>query len=127
MLVKLKTILIIEDEQTLLSALVDKFTREGFAVITRKNGKTGLKAALDRHPDLIILDLIMPIMDGNTMLANLKKDSWGKKSKVIILTNLSEEGKRKPLILGVQDYLVKSDIEISDVVKKVKKELGMKV
>jgi CheY-like chemotaxis protein len=122
-----KTILIVDDERTLLSALVDKFTREGFVVLGAKNGKEGLDSALANHPDIILLDLIMPVMDGTTMLANLRKDPWGKDAKVIVLTNLSEVEKATSRLQGVYDYLIKSDWELKDVVRKVKEGLGVKI
>jgi len=121
-----KTILIVDDEQTLLSALVDKFTREGFVVLSAKDGQEGLDRAFADHPDLILLDIVMPVMDGMAMLANLRKDPWGKNAKVIMLTNLSEVEKVTSQLQGVYDYLVKSDWELKDVVKKVKERLGIK-
>jgi len=119
-----KNILIVDDEPVLLSALVDKFTREGFNVIVAENGEIGLKTALEKHPDIILLDIIMPIMDGMTMLSELRKDAWGENAKVILLTNLSDPGKISESITHkVNDYLVKSDWKIEDVVKQVNKKL----
>ena len=118
-------ILIVDDEPALLSALVDKFTRTGFTVIIAENGREGLKAALKNRPDLILLDIIMPVMDGITMLYKLRKDRWGKQVKVILLTNLSDPGKiTKCLTQRVNGYLVKSDWKIKDVVKQVSKKLA---
>jgi len=119
-----KTILIVDDEPALLIALVDKFTRAGFTVIIAENGREGLKLAFKNHPDLILLDIIMPIMDGTTMLDKLRKDAWGKHAKVILLTNLSDPGKiTKSLKRTVNGYLVKSDWKIKDVVKQVNEKL----
>src|SRR4030042_2794089 len=113
-----KKILIVDDEPALLAALVDKFTRAGFTVLIAENGKEGLKFAFKNKPDLILLDIIMPIMDGITMLYKLRKDPWGKRVKVILLTNLSDPGKiTKALTQSVNGYLVKSDWKIKDVVK----------
>jgi len=118
-------ILIIDDEQTLLTALIDKFTREGFNVITAENGREGLASAYKNHPDLVLLDIIMPVMDGLTMLSKLRKDKWGKSVKVILLTNLSEPGIiAVPLTQTVSGYLVKSDWKIADVVKQVREKLA---
>lgn len=118
-------ILIVDDEPMLLAALVDKFTREGFTAITAKDGQEGLASALADHPDLILLDIIMPVMDGITMLYKLRKDRWGKHAKVILLTNLSDPGKiTKTLTQKVNGYLVKSDWKIADVVKQVSKSLA---
>ena len=77
-----KKILIVDDEPALLTALVDKFTRAGYTVGIAENGKEGLKLALKNRPDLILLDIIMPVMDGITMLYKLRKDSWGGKLKL---------------------------------------------
>jgi DNA-binding response OmpR family regulator len=118
-------ILVIEDEKPLLNALSAKLQMEGFEIIEAENGKDGLKSALREKPDLILLDIILPKMDGITVLENLRKDSWGKKAKVIILTNLSDwSNTSKAVNLNVHDYLVKSDWQIKDVVKKVKNKLG---
>lgn len=118
-------ILIIEDESTLLAALVDKFTQEGFTVLSAKDGQEGLNSARDKHPDIILLDIVMPIMDGITMLYEMRKDSWGKLVPVIILTNLSDAGKvAESISQGVYDYLVKSDWKLDDIVKKVKEKLA---
>lgn len=119
-----KTILLIEDEPAISRAMQDKLISEGFKVITAQNGEDGLAAAVKDHPDLILLDVIMPKMDGMTMLTKLRTDAWGKTAKVIFLTNLSEmEAVQKSTELGVFDYIVKSDWKLSDVVKKVREKL----
>ncbi len=108
----------------LLEVLRKKFIMEKFEVLQAPDGKIGLEEALRSHPDLILLDIIMPIMDGMTMLAKLRQDSWGKNVSVILLTNLSDESKvAEGLKHGVYDYLVKADWNIGDVVKKVKARL----
>jgi len=113
-------ILIVDDEPALMEALVDKFTRAGFMVMVAEDGQKGLTSALNNHPDLILLDIVMPVMDGLTVLAKLRKNSWGKHAKVILLTNLSETGTiDKTLIQTVSGYLIKSDWKIEDVVKQV--------
>lgn len=120
-----KTILVVEDEISLRSALRDKLTREGFAILEAKNGEEGLGVSLREHPDLILLDIVMPVMDGMTMLKKLREDTWGKTAKVIILTNLSESVKvAEVMAQGSFDYLVKSDWKLEDVVKKVKERIG---
>ena len=121
----MNVLLIVEDEISLCKVLRDKLTREGFSVLEAKDGKEGLETALVQHPDLILLDIIMPVMDGMTMLTELRKDEWGKNAKVIFLTNLSEAEKiAESHTKGVYDYLVKSDWKLSDVVKKVRERLG---
>lgn len=121
-----RKILIVEDEISLLAALTDKFTREGYEVITSINGKDGLKSALGNHPDIILLDIVMPVMDGITMLHKLREDDWGKNVKVILLTNLSnpQPGKvTQTLLKSASGYLVKSDWKIMNVVNQVNKLL----
>ncbi|MBU2235487.1 response regulator, partial [Patescibacteria group bacterium] len=116
-----KKILVIEDEKPLINALSAKLQNEGFQVVEANDGKTGLKAALKHKPDLILLDIILPKMDGIGVLENLRENAWGKSAKVIILTNLSDwDSTKKAVNLNVHDYLVKSDWNIKDVVKKVK-------
>jgi two-component system alkaline phosphatase synthesis response regulator PhoP len=115
-----KTILIVDDEQSLLFVLIEKFTREGFVVFAEKNGQAGLERALAEHPDLILLDIIMPVMDGMTMLVELRKDPWGKNAKVIMLTNLSEVEREKSQLQDISGYLVKSDWKLQDVIDRVK-------
>lgn len=117
-------ILIVEDDLDLLEVLRNKFTIEQFEVAQAPDGKVGLEEALRNHPDLILLDIVMPVMDGMSMLKKLREDSWGKDVPVILLTNLSDEKKvAEGLKHGVYDYLVKADWNISDVVKKVKSKL----
>jgi len=118
-------ILIVDDEPALLSALVDKFTRKGFNVETAENGKTGLKTALKTKPNLILLDIIMPVMDGISMLYKLRDNAWGKKVKVILLTNLSdpETAKSKSFTKKIDGYLVKSNCKINEIVRQVNKNL----
>jgi CheY-like chemotaxis protein len=119
------SILIIDDEPALLSALVDKFTRAGFLVTSAVNGQAGLQAALQHKPDMILLDIIMPVMDGITMLAKLRKDPWGRQVKVILLTNLSDPGIiAESVTKTVSGYLVKSDWKLEDLVKQVTRKLA---
>jgi DNA-binding response OmpR family regulator len=121
-----KTILIVEDEKNLRDAIVDVLDRKGFAALNAKNGKEGVELALSKHPDLILLDLIMPEMDGMTALKKIREDAWGARVPVIILTNVSATSEEliedvvthKPL-----NYLIKSDWKIHDVVKKIEEVL----
>lgn len=121
-----KRILLVEDEPAIARAMADKLTTEGFTVLRANDGEEGLAIATKEHPDLILLDVVMPKMDGMTMLTSLRKDAWGKEAKVIFLTNLSEmEAVQKATELGVFDYIVKSDWKLSDVVRKVREKIAM--
>jgi DNA-binding response OmpR family regulator len=116
-----KIILIVEDESSLMLVLHDRLRDEGFRIFQAANGQEALDLALKEHPDLIMLDLLMPVMDGVTMLKELRKDEWGKEVKVLVLTNLSTDEKLDEVKeFGVEDYLVKSDWKIEDVVQKIK-------
>lgn len=120
-----KKILIIEDEEILRQAMVDKFNREGFSVIEAKDGEEGLDLAIKNHPDIILLDIIMPKIDGLSMLKQLRSDAWGKDVPILILTNLNDaEYVSQAVESGVYDFLVKSDWQLSTLVEKVKEKLN---
>jgi len=121
-------ILIIDDEPMLLGALVDKFTRAGFKVVTAKDGKLGLKSAFKSRPDLILLDIIMPVMDGMTMMHELRKDAWGKKASIIILTNYDTNDTQLAQILTDQPsyYLIKANSSLEEILEKVQEVLESK-
>ena len=117
-------ILIIEDDLPALNALIEKFSREGFSTLEAKNGEEGLESALKNRPDLILLDIVMPKMDGMTMLKKLREDEWGKHVPIIILTNLNENEKIAEAIAeGSYKYLIKSDWKIEDIVAKVRNQI----
>ena len=121
-------LLIVEDEEITLVPLVDKFTKEGFEVKVARNGEQGLEMAAAEHPDLILLDIVMPRMDGMTMMARLRESSaWGASVRIILLTNLSADDKiRKGVVQNEPSYyLVKTDWTLNDVVAKVRERLGM--
>ena len=121
-------ILIIEDEKALLAVLSDKFKREGFVVFQATDGKAGLEVAVKQKPELIILDIIMPSMDGLQMLKKLREDKWGNSVKVLILSNLSDPDQLNVAReQGVVEYMVKSNWGLNDVVNKVKETLRKKL
>jgi CheY-like chemotaxis protein len=119
-----RTILIVDDELPLLHALVDKCTNEGYNVLDGKDGQEGLDIALLKHPDLILLDIMMPKMDGLTMLEKLRLDNWGKDVPVILLTNLNDPEKVAEAVkFGVYDYLVKTNWKLEDVINKIQDKI----
>ena len=121
---KQKTILIIEDEKTLRSILKTKLENNNFNVIEARNGKEGLETSLKKHPDLILLDIIMPIMNGMTMLKKLRKEGWGKDAQVMLLTNLDDTEKiTESNKQNGYDYLLKTDWSIDDLINKIKNKL----
>jgi len=121
-----KKVLIVEDDGSLLKVLAAGLGDKEFKVLTAKDGEEGLEVGLNEKPDLILLDLLMPKMDGITMLKRLRDgdSDWGKKVKVIILTNLEDQDKLAAAVENrVYDYMIKSNWNISDVLKKVRTEL----
>ena len=118
-------IAIVEDDQAIAQMYRFKFEAEGYAVETADNGKAGLELIEEMKPDMILLDLMMPIMTGDEMLAKLRKESWGKDIKVVVLTNRGEqeipEGVKK---LGVSAVILKADMTPRQVAELVKQKLG---
>jgi DNA-binding response OmpR family regulator len=127
-----KKVLIVEDEQALRKALVTSFKNADFEVVEASDGEAGLNKALEERPDLIMLDLIMPKMEGKTVVAELHKNSWGKTVPIIFLTNISDPIKVAEINeisssnATLFDYLVKSDWRLEEIVGRVKDKLGMK-
>jgi DNA-binding response OmpR family regulator len=115
-------IAIIEDDQAISQMYRFKFEAEGFTVETAENGKLGLELAEKMRPDVILLDLMMPEMTGDEMLAKLRQTEWGKQTKVIILTNMGEQEIPDEVHkLGVNGVILKADMtprQVADTVKK---------
>src|SRR5258706_3077762 len=84
------TVLIVEDEKTLVSAIQRKLQTEGFETLVAMDGIDALGKARSAHPDLILLDIILPQLDGLSVLEQLRQDEWGKNVPVIMLTNLAQ-------------------------------------
>ena len=121
---KILIVEIVEDDVSLSNALSDKFENEHFEVLKAKNGEEGLTVALRERPDIILLDIIMPVMDGITMLHKLREDEWGKKAHVVVLTNVSDmSGIARAIENGAFEYYVKSDTQIENIVESVKRIL----
>ena len=119
-----KKILVIEDEATLQKALNEVLLQEGFEVLSANDGIIGLETAKKENPDLILLDIILPKMDGFEVLAKLKADD--ENTPVVILTNLSDVNDvQKALDLGATTYLVKADYHLNEVIQKIKEILRM--
>jgi len=118
-------IAIIEDDIAISQMYRLKFEAEGYEVQTAENGKLGLELAELFKPDIILLDLMMPEMNGDEMLAELRKKAWGKDVVVIILTNLGEEEAPKTLKdLGVHSFIVKAEMTPRQVAERVKQALN---
>lgn len=120
-----KRILIVEDDSFLLTMYATKFELEDFTVFMAEDGEKGLKLAEKELPDVILLDILIPKMNGFEVLKALKENESTKKIKVILLTNLSQRGEvDQGLQYGAEDYLIKAHYMPSEVVEKVKKILN---
>jgi len=124
-----KKILVVEDDDATRRALNLALTGAGFAVVEAKNGMAGLMMATEERPDLILLDILMPMMDGWEMLHELREgDDWGKCVPVVILTNLSadEDAQIKHIAeLGPSFFMVKADWKVEGVIAKVQEILNI--
>jgi len=119
-------ILLIEDDATLLDMYRLRFEKEGYAFFTANRGKLGLEIAAKEHPDLILLDIVMPEMDGYQVLTQLKAAVATKDIPVIMLSNLGQhEEIDHGMKLGAADYFIKASLTPSDLVARAGKRLGI--
>lgn len=120
-------IAIIEDDQAISQMYRIKFEAEGYEVETAENGRLGLQLVESMRPDIILLDLMMPEMTGDKMLEKLRKTPWGKRIKVVILTNMGEQEVPEVVkSLGVSAFIVKADMTPRQVAELVKTQLASK-
>jgi len=112
-------VLIVEDELSILTAISGKIQEIGWQSLEAKNGEEGLKLYIAEKPDVILLDIIMPVMDGIAMLKELKK--LKSKTPVLIFSNLSDQSKvAEALELGSFNYMIKADNSLDDIVAQIK-------
>jgi DNA-binding response OmpR family regulator len=118
-------IAIIEDDAAISQMYRMKFEAEGYDVETAENGKIGLALIEEMNPDIVLLDLMMPEMDGEEMLTLLRKETWGKDVKVIILTNMGEsEAPASIKTMNVEAFILKANMTPRQVAELVKQYLG---
>ena len=128
MTVHKRKVLVVDDDSNMTDVLVEKLNISGFEAIGARDGAEGLAKALELHPDIILLDVMMPKMGGMEVLGKLREDSWGKGARVMMLTaiedvNLVSEAMEK----GSFTYLVKVQHSLDDVVRLVEEELRRSV
>ncbi|MEX0919658.1 MAG: response regulator [Candidatus Saccharimonadales bacterium] len=117
-------IALIEDDLAIVQMYRMKFEAEGFDVAYASDGQQGLDVVKEFKPDLVLLDLMMPIMGGAEMLEIMRKEDWGKDIKVIILTNMGEsEAPTNLKDLGVDSFIVKADLTPKQVAERVTQAL----
>ena len=120
-------ILIVEDDKFLRDLIQQKLTKEGFATVTAIDGEEGVKAAQTESPHLILLDLILPGIDGFEVLKQLKEDQKTKSIPIIVLSNLGQkEDMERTLKNGAEDFMVKAHFTPSEIVTKVRATLKAK-
>lgn len=125
MAAKKTKILVVEDETFLVKIYSVKLKKEGYDVTLATDGEEAVKVAAEVKPDLILLDLILPKLNGFEALEEIRKNASLKKTPVIVLSNLGqEEDIKRAEALGATDYLVKANFSIQDVVQKIKSVLG---
>ena len=121
-----RKILLVEDDTALASVYRSRLELEGFDVCEANNGEDALSLAVSEHPDLILLDVMMPKISGFDVLDILRNTPETTNIRVIMLTALSQpKDKERAEQLGVDDYLVKSQVVTGDVVERVRYHLGM--
>lgn len=112
-------VLVIDDEPNIVQTLQDRLEMNDYEVITAGNGKEGLKKILQEKPDVILLDVIMPVMDGHEMLEILRKQPGGNFSSVIMLTARSQtQDIARANVCGIDDYIVKP-FDLSELLEKI--------
>ena len=117
---KKATILIVEDDENIRTLYKDAFELQEMTVLTGENGQEGVRLALEHHPDVILMDIMMPIMDGHQAMQRIRLDEWGRNAKVIFLTNFSDaENVVHAVEEGTEEYIVKANTSIKDMVNQV--------
>ena len=117
-------VLVVEDDDALRTALVKAFDVDGFSVEAATDGRFGMAAAEKFRPEVIVMDLLMPNMDGYEMLKVLHTTTWGSKIPVVVASNLgSIESINECLSSGVNDYIVKSDVSLKELVALTRNRL----
>jgi|SRR3989344_4058546 len=123
---KPKVLLLVEDDPLLVTMYQTKFSAEGFQVFTATDGEIGLQLAKAQKPDIIVLDIMMPKLDGIEVLRFIRQDPLLKNIPVLMLSNLSELAKQKEAMeLGAREFLVKANLTPTEVVTKIKQHLQL--
>jgi two-component system alkaline phosphatase synthesis response regulator PhoP len=118
----------VDDDQAILKMYQTAFEHEGFEFNTAQNGMDGIKISFEKHPNLILLDLLLPEMDGISVMKKLRENDWGKTVPIIILTNMDTSDEILNAVVENEPtyYFVKANTEPSGVISKVKEVLGEK-
>ncbi len=118
---KKPTVLIVEDDANIRAMYSDAFTLAGINVLTAENGREGVTLALEHHPDAILMDIMMPEMNGHEAVNNIRRDAWGKHAHVVYLTNMSDaENIVHAVEQGSDEYIIKANMTPKEVVNQVR-------
>ena len=121
----MKRILIVEDEEIMLDLLQRKLKTHGYEVLVARDGEEGLKLIKKERPDLIIMDLVMPKMDGFMVMEEIQKDEDLKKIPLIVVSNSGQPVElNRVRDLGAKDWLIKTEFNPQELVEKIKKQLN---
>jgi CheY-like chemotaxis protein len=116
-----KTVLLIENEQSIRELFAMALIKAGFNIVMAENGQQGVAQAFKHHPDLILLDIDMPIMNGHEAAEKIRQDEWGKHARIVFLTNHSDpQSVAHAVMLKPEDYIVKANVPISEIVNQVR-------
>lgn len=114
-----------EDEASVASVLASSLEQSGYTVLVAGDGAVGLKMALEHHPQVILADIILPVMSGIEMIREIRKDDWGKQAEIMVLTNVSDNATLEAaLSQNALFYIVKGDSTMEDIIEKVKARIA---
>ena len=123
-----KRVLIVDDEADIREAMADYLEQNGYRVSQAADGAEGLELAIKDKPDVILLDLMMPVMDGHAMLDKLRQDPWGRNAKVVIMSAMDDVTNiGSAYQTGITEYIIKSNASLEELAKKVREVLFMTV
>jgi len=115
------TLLLIEDDERIRDMYATAFMSAGLKVYTARNGEEGIALALEHHPKVILVDIMMPGMNGHHVVTTIRKDAWGKTAHIIYLTNMSDpENVVAAHAQEPEEYIIKAQTDIQDVIKTVR-------
>jgi len=121
----MKKVLVVEDEQLIADLLQKKLIKEGYYAFAAGDGEAALQQIREERPDIVLLDIVLPRMNGFEVLAELRKDEELRKIPVIIISNSGQQAEiEKAKEVGVRDWLVKTEFDPKEVLEKVQKQIG---
>jgi CheY-like chemotaxis protein len=115
-----KTVLLLEDDQSIRELYALALINAGLHIVMAENGQDGVRIALEKHPDLILLDIDMPIMNGYDAATAIRNDAWGQSVPIIFLTNRSDpRDEAHAALQEPEHYIVKADTPMKQVVDEI--------